>query len=180
MRRCPPGSDLFVPLGAERLVWRRTIAATATSSKQHLTRRRSSWTNAEGLSLEPSTNAAGYPGVKIMRRSETLPFQASPRPLAPHAPHRSAPSLRLHPPSAPSRDPLGSRVPGQPEARRQEHQTGQLRHGRGGRPVLRGDARRESPGRPRAKVASVRPVDGCGDDGGRRAACCGCRGAWSK
>ena len=51
-------------------------------------------TNAEGLSLEPSTNAAGYPGVKIMRRSETLPFQASPRPLALH-------TLRtgLHPPS---------------------------------------------------------------------------------
>ena len=34
--------------------------------------------NAQGLSLEPSTNAAGYRGVKVMRHSKTLPFQASP------------------------------------------------------------------------------------------------------
>ena len=34
--------------------------------------------NAQGLSLEPSTNAAGYRGVKITKRSRARPFQASP------------------------------------------------------------------------------------------------------
>ena len=33
--------------------------------------------NAQGLSLEPSINAAGYRGVKITKRSRTCPFQAN-------------------------------------------------------------------------------------------------------
>ena len=52
--------------------------------------------NAQGLSLEPSTNAAGYRGVKITKRSRARPFQASPQPLNPPAggPPRSARSAR--------------------------------------------------------------------------------------
>eukprot|EP00964_Phaeocystis_antarctica_P006920 scaffold3742_cov74-Phaeocystis_antarctica.AAC.6 len=106
--------------------------------------------NAQGLSLEPSTNAAGYRGVKITKRSRARPFQASPtsEPTGQGPSHaaRSARSalsalsglsdLILSTLSSPD-DPLGPRVPGQHEARRQEHPTGQLRHGRGGRPVLR-------------------------------------------
>ena len=151
---------------------------------------------AQGRSLVPPTNFAGYGVVEVARLSKTFPFQARAQAQPPAPLHRdprlSAPMLRgpaipsLHPPHSlltirpeppprlllpPESRPSDS-VPGEREVR-----AGALpcRCFQGAhQPVVRAPGRREDArAHQQAALASVHPCD----DGGSCAARCGRRGA---